>query len=539
MLQMEILQRAGLPERQCADLREAWMQYSKFHQQPLRNQIKITCVGLYNAGKSTLLNAITQSNHFPTGDIPTTKKIAVLNQKGCTYVDTPGLNANSTDDNTTQKALEDTDLLIFVSCIQNGGLTSAEAQWLRRARQIFGSDAKMKERTLFVISQCGRMEEAGVEKVVHKYSEDIEKVLNFRLEPLYPLDVHIWQSGVEQNEPDLKNFSKLDIFKKALKKQSDMVQKSLVENWQKDRRNAVQQVQNALQALQESCLKLRWVRMLTPRSDPQIIALKQKVQDFKQKANSIQKPSVYAWFSTSYGSSDLRSCESKNRYTAKQDALNRLKRFASKCLSEVQSKLRQQRSNLIKRYATSGSESIYFEILNDLNKQLENIYIDARKIGIELPTFQEINCAPKNFDSIFSWIDMDLRINQFESASYYVDCYKDKISCDEWFGQYVKTFFGEIEIPTYKADAYWAAYEIEDRIKEAFKIRIDDAEHSIQLFFSNFTTNVSKEANQRVDMIDQKIKNYERSIIEKAETPIREAETYLNKIEQETRQWKI
>ena len=65
MIQMEVLQRAGLPERQCADLREAWMQYSKFHQQPLRNQIKITCVGLYNAGKSTLLNAITQSNHFP------------------------------------------------------------------------------------------------------------------------------------------------------------------------------------------------------------------------------------------------------------------------------------------------------------------------------------------------------------------------------------------------------------------------------------------------------------------------------------------
>ena len=217
MFQMDVLQRAGLPEQQCAALQEAWTHCGKIYQRPLHDQIQITCVGLYNAGKSTLLNAITQSDYFPTGDIPTTREIAVYKQKNCAYVDTPGLNANPNDDSTTQKALEDTDLLVFVSCIQNGGLTSAEAQWLRRARQIFGSDARMKERTLFVISQCGRMEETGVEKVVHKYRQDIKKVLNFYLESLYPLDVHIWQSGVEQNEPDLKNFSKFDIFKQALK----------------------------------------------------------------------------------------------------------------------------------------------------------------------------------------------------------------------------------------------------------------------------------------------------------------------------------
>lgn len=537
MFQMDVLQRAGLPEQQCAALQEAWTHCGKIYQRPLHDQIQITCVGLYNAGKSTLLNAITQSDYFPTGDIPTTREIAVYKQKNCAYVDTPGLNANPNDDSTTQKALEDTDLLVFVSCIQNGGLTSAEAQWLRRARQIFGSDARMKERTLFVISQCGRMEETGVEKVVHKYRQDIKKVLNFYLESLYPLDVHIWQSGVEQNEPDLKNFSKFDIFKQALKRQGDMVQKSLAANWQKDRRNAVQQVQNALQALQESCQALRMNR----GSDPQIVALKQKVQDFKTKADTLtaKKPSLYAWFSISYNFSDLQSCESKNRYTAKQDALNRLKRFASRCLSEAKSELRKERSNLIKKYSTSGNGSIYFDILNDLNEQLENIYIDTGKIGIELPAFQEINCAPKNFDSIYSWIDMDLRIDQFESANYYVDWYKDKISCDEWFGKYVKTLFGEIQIPTYKASAYSAAIEIEDRIREEFKNRIDDAEQSVQLFFSNFSTTASKEAKQRADAIEQQIKSYECSIIEKAEASIHKAEIYLGKLEQEAQKWKM
>ena len=537
MIQMEVLQRAGLPERQCADLREAWMQYSKFHQQPLRNQIKITCVGLYNAGKSTLLNAITQSNHFPTGDIPTTKKIAVFEQKGCTYVDTPGLNANATDDNTTQKALEDTDLLIFVSCIQNGGLTSAEAQWLRYTKQIFGSVARMKARTLFVISQYGRMEETSAENVVRKYQQDIERVLNFHLEPIYPLDVHIWQSGVEQNEPELREFSEFEVFQKALNKRIDMVRNSLKTDWQNDREDAVKRVQDALQALRESCQTLR----VKHCSNPQIAALKQKVQDFKQKADNLakEKPSVSAYFFPTVSYMELWNChKNKDKYKAKQEALDKLKWFANRCLSDVRSELRQERSNLIKRYASSGSKSIYFEILNDLNKQLENIYIDARKIGIELPAFQEINCATENFASIRSRIDMDLRIDQFESASYYVDWHKGNITCDEWGGYDVKILFTEIWKPYYKADATEAGRKIENSIREAFKNRISDVEHSIRSFFSDFSANASKEAKQRADVIDQKIKSYERSIIEKSESPIREAETYLNRLEQETQQWR-
>lgn len=536
MLQMEVLQRAGLPERQCADLREAWMQYSKFYQQPLHNQIKITCVGLYNAGKSTLLNAITQSNHFPTGDIPTTKKIAVFEQKGCTYVDTPGLNANATDDNTTQKALEDTDLLIFVSCIQNGGLTSAEAQWLCYTKQIFGSVARMKARTLFVISQYGRMEETSAENVVRKYQQDIEKVLNFHLEPIYPLDVHIWQSGVEQNEPELREFSEFEVFQKALNKRIDMVRNSLKTDWQNDREDAVKRVQDALQALRESCQTLR----VKHCSNPQIAALKQKVQDFKQKADNLakEKPSVYAYFDTSYSLLDLRY-ESKDKYTAKQEARSRLKRFANSCLSEVRSKLDQERTKLIKKYATSGNDSIYFNILNDINQALENIYIEARKIGIELPTFQEINCAPNNFDLLYSWLESDLRMaNNFESADFYFDSYKDRIECDEYGGDYVKTLFGEKWQTHYMGDAFWAGCEVRDRISEEFKRRMDAAQYSVRLFFSDFAICASKEANHQADMIYQKIEGHESSIIEKAEEPIREAETYLNRLEQETQQWR-
>lgn len=534
MIQMEVLQRAGLPERQCADLREAWMQYSKFHQQPLRNQIKITCVGLYNAGKSTLLNAITQSNHFPTGDIPTTKKIAVFNQKGCTYVDTPGLNANATDDNTTQKALEDTDLLIFVSCIQNGGLTSAEAQWLRYTKQIFGSVARMKARTLFVISQYGRMEETSAENVVRKYQQDIERVLNFHLEPIYPLDVHIWQSGVEQNEPELREFSEFEVFQKALNKRIDMVRNSLKTDWQNDREDAVKRVQDALQALRESCQTLR----VKHCSNPQIAALKQKVQDFKQKADSIPKPSVYEYFDASYSLLDLRY-ESKDKYTAKQEARSRLKKFANRCLSEVRSKLDQERTKLIKKYATSGNESIYFNILNDINQALENIYIEARKIGVELPTFQEIKCAPSNFDLLYSWLESDLRmVNNFGSADFYFDSYKDRIECNEYGGDYVKTLFGVKWQTHYMGDAFWAGCEVRDRISEEFKRRMDAAQYSVRLFFSDFAICASKEVNHQADMICQKIEGYETSIIEKAEEPIREAETYLNRLEQETQQWR-
>lgn len=47
---------------------------------------RVTCAGVYNSGKSSLLNALTDSEHFQVGDVPTTAAIDELTVGGLTYV---------------------------------------------------------------------------------------------------------------------------------------------------------------------------------------------------------------------------------------------------------------------------------------------------------------------------------------------------------------------------------------------------------------------------------------------------------------------
>jgi len=76
--------------------------------------------GTYNAGKSTLLNALFgQEEMAKTGDAPETKDIHKYEYNGYTIFDTPGLNARSGDDIVTAEHLEKSEVILFV--LSNNG----------------------------------------------------------------------------------------------------------------------------------------------------------------------------------------------------------------------------------------------------------------------------------------------------------------------------------------------------------------------------------------------------------------------------------
>ena len=103
-VQKDILENAGVPAQDVQRLEAAWAAYQGAKNQPVRDIPCIVCTGIYNAGKSTLLNALTGTEHFPTGDVPTTKTVAQAELDGAVYIDTPGLNAAEADDMETQAA---------------------------------------------------------------------------------------------------------------------------------------------------------------------------------------------------------------------------------------------------------------------------------------------------------------------------------------------------------------------------------------------------------------------------------------------------
>lgn len=71
--------------------------------------------GVYNAGKSTLLNAIFGVDEMSkTGDSPETAEVHPFEYNGYTIYDTPGINAPIKHEEVTMEHLKKTELVLFV-----------------------------------------------------------------------------------------------------------------------------------------------------------------------------------------------------------------------------------------------------------------------------------------------------------------------------------------------------------------------------------------------------------------------------------------
>lgn len=75
---------------------------------------KLMVYGIYNAGKSTLINALLGGEFAPVGDIPTTKAVNTYNWREYTIYDTPGINAPEKDEEVSKEQLEKSDVILFV-----------------------------------------------------------------------------------------------------------------------------------------------------------------------------------------------------------------------------------------------------------------------------------------------------------------------------------------------------------------------------------------------------------------------------------------
>lgn len=75
---------------------------------------EVLVFGAYNAGKSTLINALLGAEHAPVGDVPTTASVDRYDYGLCMLVDTPGVNAPIEHDETTREALRSAHLVMFI-----------------------------------------------------------------------------------------------------------------------------------------------------------------------------------------------------------------------------------------------------------------------------------------------------------------------------------------------------------------------------------------------------------------------------------------
>ena len=196
------------------------------------DKLNIVCVGLYNHGKSSLLNVLVDDldeRTFRVADIRETREIKEVVKDNKLFVDTPGLDALREDDEKVKEAVLFRDFALFVHNVATGELSRKEVEVLSELKREFGENIfivlsridQVDEETLYrtkekIKSQIGGLEvfEVSVKRYI-KGKKENKKLL-------------VKRSGVEE----LKN--RLDVldFTKIRKKRVEQISKKIIEEVQ-------------------------------------------------------------------------------------------------------------------------------------------------------------------------------------------------------------------------------------------------------------------------------------------------------------------
>ena len=123
--------------------------------------VNITCMGLYNHGKSSLLNALIKDfdeETFKTADVRETITNKSFEYGKINYIDTPGLNAEEYDDKRVYDAVKESDINIFVHTVTTGAFVEKEIEFLNKIKDNWGNPLDFINRTIFVLSRVDKIE---------------------------------------------------------------------------------------------------------------------------------------------------------------------------------------------------------------------------------------------------------------------------------------------------------------------------------------------------------------------------------------------
>lgn len=117
---------------------------------------RIVACGLFNAGKSSLLNALSGrvgKERFAVGAVPTTSACDHLTDGILQWVDTPGFNVSTTDNTEAYKAICKADILLFLHNVRTGELHRAEVDFLNELVQNAETRHVLTERLCIVLTK--------------------------------------------------------------------------------------------------------------------------------------------------------------------------------------------------------------------------------------------------------------------------------------------------------------------------------------------------------------------------------------------------
>lgn len=199
--------------KESQDLRK----YSQdFLNQSLRSEKPVIVTwGLMNAGKSSLLNMLTQhieQEFFKTNDFRETTEVSAYEGDQYIYLDTPGLDANTTDNLEALKGIKKADVVLFVHQLQ-GELEANEVEFLKDVRTSFGQYAE--KNIILILSKVDKEDRSKVDQIQKRVLEQCEQYLGFQPQ-CFQISNKLYQQGIQKHKDGLVRHSHIEDLKQCI-----------------------------------------------------------------------------------------------------------------------------------------------------------------------------------------------------------------------------------------------------------------------------------------------------------------------------------
>ncbi len=188
------------------------------------NKINVTCTGLYNHGKSTLLNSLIKDfkhKTFKTADVRETATNKTVKHGNIHFVDTPGLNANKNDDKRVMDAIKSSDITLFVHNVTMGEFNQKEIEFLDNIKSHWKNPSEFIGRTIFVLSRIDEVvSEDDIASTSIKMKRQIKEIFGSEC-TMIPVSALDYTEGMVDNENELIEISNISTLEDEIKSLSD------------------------------------------------------------------------------------------------------------------------------------------------------------------------------------------------------------------------------------------------------------------------------------------------------------------------------
>jgi len=196
------------------------------------NNVIVTCMGLYNHGKSTLLNVLIKDfkhETFKTADVRETSRNKTVQYGNIKFVDTPGLNAQKNDDKRVMDAVKESDINLFVHTVTTGEFVEKEIEFLNNIKKHWENPQKFIDRTIFVVSRVDKANsEQDIANTIEKMSQQIIEIFNSR-PTIISVSAMRYTKGQVENKKLMIKKSNIEVLDKNLKNLSEKLSNSIKE----------------------------------------------------------------------------------------------------------------------------------------------------------------------------------------------------------------------------------------------------------------------------------------------------------------------